>query len=232
MLYDCIKNIQTLLYPPRCLLCGQAGEHGLDLCRGCRIDLPWQGHRCERCGAAMPGQGRVCGPCLRKPPPVSRSLIPFAYRAPLDGLILGMKFSDRLAAAALLGQLLARTARQEGVALPDALLPVPMHPHRLRERGYNQAHELARVIARELQLPVFPELARRVRHTTMQSRLDGRARRHNLRDAFDLGGQTLPSHVVIVDDVVTTGSTVNELAACLLRGGAERVDVWACARAR
>lgn len=230
-LYNCIKNIQRFLYPPHCLLCGQPGRDGRDLCLGCQAELPWLTQACRGCGAPLPGDGPRCGACLRRPPPFEASFIPFAYRPPLDRLILQLKFQRQLAVAPLLGGLMAEALARDAVARPEALLPVPMHPARLRERGFNQAMELARVLSRHSQIPLQAHLAIRQRHTAMQTRLDGQARRRNLHNAFAVDASPLPSHIALVDDVVTTGSTVSELARTLRQAGVARVDVWACARA-
>ncbi|MBE0509670.1 MAG: ComF family protein [Chromatiales bacterium] len=230
-LYDCIKNIQTQVYPHRCLLCGQAGHAGLDLCPGCLAELPWQGKACVCCGAPLEAQGERCGPCLRRPPPHQASFIPFVYRAPLDRLILGLKFQRQLAAAPLLAQLMAQALEKHPIARPDCLLAVPLHPRRIRERGFNQAGELARALAGLTGIPLAEGLVRRARHTPMQTRLSGAERRRNLRQAFVVDAAGLPTHIALLDDVVTTGSTVRELARCLIDAGVSRVDVWACARA-
>jgi len=175
--------------------------------------------------------GAICGPCHQRPPPFASSHIPFRYAAPLDYLLQQLKFHQRLYLAALLGDLLAEgLAGREG-ALPECLLPVPLSPGRLRERGYNQSQELARVVSRRLAIPLEGGLCERQRETAPQTALDGKARRRNLRGAFRVQGDSLPRHVAIIDDVVTTGTTVGELARTLRRAGVDRVEVWACARA-
>lgn len=227
---DRLKNIQLLIYPHRCLLCGRPGD-AADLCPACYADLPWLRHACLHCGAPLPETALSCGECMQEPPPWDASIIPLRYQAPLDGLILSLKFERRLAVAPLLGSLMARAVLVRGEPLPDALLPVPMHPRRLRERGFNQAQELARELAAQLHLPILNGVVKRARNTVMQSRLDGKARRSNLRDAFALTGVELPGRVAIIDDVVTTGTTVAELAKALRQGGVQRIEVWACAKA-
>ncbi|HEY0504336.1 MAG TPA: ComF family protein, partial [Lysobacter sp.] len=151
------------------------------------------------------------------------------YAAPIDRLLLRFKFHHHLAAGGLLAQLMAQALAS--APRPDALMAVPLHRARLRRRGYDQALELARPLARALQLPLRDDLLRRVRATPAQSRLDAGARRRNLRDAFAVrGGVELPAHVALVDDVMTTGATVHAAAAALHRAGVARVDAWVCAR--
>jgi ComF family protein len=149
----------------------------------------------------------------------------------MDYLLQRLKFHRRLEVAPLLGALLAEGLPARGTALPEVLLPVPLHPQRLRERGYNQSLELARVLSRRLAIPVQTGLCVRTRATAPQTALDGVERRRNLRGAFVMQGEAIPSQVAIIDDVVTTGATVHELARTLRRAGVARVEVWACARA-
>lgn len=224
---------QRLLYPAHCLLCEGAAPAGRDLCAACLLDLPHNPVACRLCGLPLTAQEEgVCGLCLKQPAPLDGSVIPFRYAAPLDHLLLGLKFSQQLLNAPLLGGLLAQAVAARGEALPDCIIPVPLHPARLRERGYNQALELARPVARQLGVPLRAGLVVRLKHTAAQSTLEKKARHANIRGAFALcvKGGALPAHIAILDDVVTTGSTVNELARVLRRGGAQRVEVWACAR--
>lgn len=233
--YNCMKFVQSLLYPPTCLLCGAPGADGIDLCPACLHALPWNRSACRSCGAPLPrpdGAGtHVCGQCLIQPPPFDATLTPFLYRPPLDWLIQGFKFNQRLPPGRLLGALLARHLAEHVTALPQLIVPVPLHPARLRERGYNQALELARPLARYLDAPLAGGLVQRVRATATQSLLSGAERRRNVRGAFALASPLPARHVAIVDDVIATGSTVGELARVLRRAGAERIEVWAVARA-
>lgn len=231
MVYNWLKFIQNKLYPYHCVLCGQPGVDGLDLCPGCYASLPGKANACMRCGMPLEQAGTLCGLCHRHPPPYLISHIPFFYASPLDHLLQQLKFHQRLHLATLLGQLMAEGLKVRGGPLPECLLPVPLHADRLRERGYNQALELARVISCHLGIAVDAELCRRHRSTAPQTSLDGDERRKNLRGAFVVRKGELPRHVAIIDDVVTTGTTVKELAKTLRRAGVEVVEVWACARA-
>ncbi len=215
-------------WPPRCLVCGADGADGLDLCGDCRDELPPCGPACPRCGLrrAVPG---LCRRCRRTPPPFVATCAAYSYRFPLDRLLPRFKFHGDLAAGRLLSMLLAQAAA--AAARPDALVPVPLHRSRLRARGYDQALELARPVARALALPLLPQALRRVRATVAQTDLDAAARRRNLRAAFAPGPGLLPAHVALVDDVMTTGATLAEAAATLRRAGVARVDVWVVARA-
>jgi ComF family protein len=175
--------------------------------------------------------GTPCGDCQRRPPPFDAAFAPLRYEYPLPQLIGAMKFRGRLAPARLLGALLAEALAGRAEPLPEVLIPVPLHPSRLRERGYNQALEIARALARHCPLPVAPRLLIRQRPTRPQSELSGRERRRNLRGAFvPLPGVRLPDHVALLDDVITTGTTLAELAKVLKGQGVRRVEAWAVAR--
>lgn len=229
--YDWLRIAQERLLPTTCLLCGAPGGADLDLCPGCRAALPVIGPACRYCGAALEAGQAVCGPCLRRPPPFAATIAPYHYAAPVDHLIWQLKFRGRLAPARTLGRLLADAGRDREDSLPECLVPVPLHRRRLGERGYNQAVELARPVARQLGIPLAPRLARRAHATPPQAELDGRERRRNVRGAFTVPQAPAARHVAIVDDVVTSGATVSELAQALRRAGVERVEVWAVARA-
>ncbi len=221
------------LLPPTCVLCGAPGTGGLDLCPGCLADLPHNRHPCSRCAHPLPWDlqaSGVCGACQSLPPPQDASHIPFLYRDAIPSLVIGAKFHGRLNHARLLGLCLARSLRQEGIRRPDIIIPVPLHPQRIRERGYNQALEIARALSRELAIPVEPSLCARLRSTPPQVGLEREERRNNVRGAFGVMGPVTGGHLVILDDVVTTGGTAGELARVLRQAGAARIDLWAVAR--
>lgn len=240
------------IWRPRCLLCGEAGHLGLDLCAACAAALPWNRCACVRCGLPLPRTADVpddggrdgtgasgptaadteavtCGACLRRPPPQARCIAAFRYAPPLDRLMPRLKFHADLAAGRLLSRLMASCLA--GADRPDALVPLPLHRSRLRERGYDQALELARPLARHLVLPLRGDLLQRVRATPPQSRLDAAQRRRNVRGAFAVDTtRRVPGHVALLDDVMTTGATVHAAVRALKRAGIARVDVWVCAR--
>jgi ComF family protein len=222
-----------LLLPPTCLLCGAPGEDGLDLCAGCAADLPRNAPCCPRCAlplAAPLPAGTLCGACQRRPPPFERCIAPLRYQDPVPYLVAAAKFRGRLNAARLLGLLLARALEEGAIERPEVLIPVPLHRARLAERGYNQALEMARPVARALALPLDIACCTRAIATAPQTGLDERARRRNIHGAFAALTPLPWGRVAVLDDVVTTGSTVAELARVLRRAGANRVEVWAVAR--
>lgn len=227
------RRLGSLLWPARCLLCGDPGCDDRDLCAACARVLPWNHAACLRCALPLPqasaSGSMVCGACLRRPPPVEATHAAFVYGFPVDRLLPRLKFHNGLASGRLLAQLGAD--RFADARRPDAVIAVPLHPARLRARGYDQALELARPLARRLGLPLRDDVLLRTRATAPQSRLDARARRGNLRHAFRVRtGAALPAHVALFDDVMTTGATVHAAAHALRRAGVARVDAWVCAR--
>lgn len=216
------------LFALRCLVCGEPGSRGRDLCAACHADLPWQGAACLGCALPLPQPGS-CGACLQQPPPLAETHAAFDYAFPLDRLLPRLKFHRDFAAGRVLAQCMAERFAQ--LPRPDALLPIPLHRARLRQRGYDQALELARPLASALGTPLLRSALRRGKTTRAQSRLDAQARQRNLRHAFAvIEGAALPEHVVLIDDVMTTGATLHAAAAALRQAGVQRVDAWVCAR--
>jgi ComF family protein len=193
--------------------------------------LPWQGPACLRCALPLPHQdtGDSCGACLQHPPPLTQAHAAFDYAFPLDRLLPRLKFHRDFASGRVLAQAMAD--RCATLTQPDALLPLPLHRARLRRRGYDQALELARPLAQALALPLLDGAMSRSKSTSAQSRLEADARKRNLRGAFRvIADDPLPAHIVLVDDVMTTGATLHAAAHALLASGVRRVDAWVCAR--
>ena len=227
-----LQFIQKCGYPASCLLCGNPGHKGLNLCAGCANDIRLNTQACRLCGLPLPCASlSICGSCLKKKPSFDSCISPHLYSYPLDRLILAMKYQQKLAAGRLLGELMAARLDSAITDRPQAILPVPLHRRRLRQRGYNQAVEIARPVARQLQIPLATNLCTRVRDTSSQRGLTAKERKRNIRDAFEMRQPCQLSHVAILDDVMTTGATVSELSKILKKAGVERVDIWACARA-
>ena len=220
-----------LLWPSRCALCGQRGQPGLDLCAGCQGDLPLNDRCCEHCSEPLPreiARPALCGACLQHPPAFDACVAPFRYAFPVDRMIQGLKYRRELYYGRILGELLSRHVSQ---TRPELVIPVPLSLARYRERGFNQARELARPLCKRLGLRLCSDLVERRRETREQAGLDRKDRLENTRDAFALVAPLPARHIAIIDDVVTTGSTVNEVAKLLRSAGAEWIEVWAAARA-
>lgn len=217
-----------------CILCAAPTHAPHGLCAGCFQDLPRLHSRCDSCAVPLPpvdGKANLCGECLKSPPPFTRALAALRYEEPADFLVHALKFHEKLYVAPLLAELLWEALAAESSELPDMLIPVPLHRSRLRERGFNQSLEVSRHLGKRLSVPVAHRGIRRIRATERQSDLPAAKRLANVRGAFAIEGLAVTGHVAIIDDVMTTGRTAAEVARCLLRAGAERVDLWVCARA-
>jgi len=231
MVYKWLNKLRSSLFPSRCRLCLAPGHDDLELCLACRADLPWLITYCRRCALPLPAHtdSRLCTTCLAKPPTLDACHALFSYQPPVDQWIQALKFNRDLTVARLLGELLVAQPFVSGPPTAS-LLPVPLHPGRLRRRGYNQALEIARPLLRR-GWQISPCGCRRTKHTEAQSALPAGLRQRNMKGAFavpsNLEGQT----VLLIDDVMTTGATLNELARTLKAAGAERVDAWVIARA-
>lgn len=215
--------------PSRCALCGERSADS-GLCPGCLADLPFQGLACRRC--AMPlAAGDCCGRCLLRPPVYDEAVSIFDYAEPVDSMIQRLKFGGDLAYARTLGRLMAAEIVRRGAHLPERILPVPLHPGRLAARGFNQAVELARPLARRLGIGLDRCGCVRVRATAEQSALSAANRRRNVLGAFSVVSSMAGADIAVVDDVMTTGCTLDAVARALKQAGARRVAVWVCARA-
>jgi len=246
-----LKNTLNSCLPQLCLLCGETVSISSDmpLCRHCEGDLPIVGETCQRCANPMETrldrlesflhqpalfQTRECGQCQSQQPEFDQTIAFFPYLSPFDHLVQAAKFKGKLPTARLLGQLMAQQLSNcidllED--LPSGLLPVPLHPARQRERGYNQAHEIALPVAQRLQIKILSNHATRVVATPPQSSLSLKQRKNNLQHAFKVNADLSGNHIAIIDDVMTSGATVNALAKTLKRAGARRVSVWCFCRA-
>ncbi len=230
-IYNRLKNVQSWLRPQACLACQGGTTDGQDFCSGCATTLPHLGPACPQCAAPydLGAHAAVCGRCQTEAPAYTASRALFRYAFPVDRMIQGLKYHGQLHNARVLGELLA--TRLAGQSAPDCILPVPLHRARLRERGYNQSLELARVVARTLNVILDYRSLRRTRPTASQTGLPLDERARNVREAFALAPDFSARRVAIVDDVMTSGHTVNAVAKCLRGAGVEEVEVWVVARA-
>ena len=180
---------------------------------------------CPQC--ALPTlHGAVCGQCLQHPPHFRRTVAAFAYAFPLDKLLLALKYGEKLHLSGLLADKLALRIDH----LPDCIIPMPLHKERLRQRGFNQSMQLAQRLSQQLHVPLLAHACVRIRNTPSQSGLPWKERNKNMRKAFDCSTVVTGKHIAVVDDVMTTGATLNELAHTLLRAGASEVSAWVVAR--
>ena len=233
MVHNWLNIIQDYLLPPTCLLCGNKGFKSHDLCDICYQRLLRNKRSCYRCAEIFESNvstPSLCGHCISTPPAFDETYAPFVYQAEMRHLVTQLKFGGHTKNARLLGLLLAEHLKQTA-QLPELIIPVPLHKLRYRERGFNQALEIARTVAKELNIPLDITSCQRTHDTPHQIGLTAIQRRKNLEKAFTLIKPIKTQHVAILDDVMTTGSTVHEIASLLKKAGVERVDVWVCARA-
>ena len=194
-------------------------------------DLPWQGHACKVCALPLPEtcETTMCAECRLNPPPWQQAQAIFHYQFPIDRLIAAFKYHHQLALTDLFAELMAA-----GIALdarPTVIVPVPLHPHRLRQRGYDQTLLLARALARLTGIACNATTLKRLRDTPMQKTLDRDARRDNLVDAFVCHDPALAGQrILLIDDVLTTGATLSVLSEVLRKAGAESVHALVIAR--
>ena len=212
--------------PGNCLLCGADGEGDL-LCPDCSADLPFSPTAsCPQCGEPTTFSER-CGACLNKPPHFDRTLALFRYEFPVDRLIHAFKYGHQLAVGQWLGLRLAERITPGA----DVIIPLPLHNDRLRERGFNQSMEMARIVEKCLKIPVDRSSLLRTRATPPQASLEHKERHKNVRGAFECRNDMSGRHVLLIDDVMTTGATLDECARVLKLHGAGEVSVAIAARA-
>lgn len=231
--YERLSLALGRFFPPVCMLCLDPGQApALDLCRACQADLPRALPACTGCALPLPrADAFLCHDCLRQPRAFDAAFAAYRYQFPVDSLVRRLKYGGDIAVARVLGTLLGQVAGTGHSVHVEALLPVPLHRRREAARGYNQAGEIARFAGRRLGLPVLSGYVRRRRPTAEQVGLGALERAENLRGAFELLRPLPVARVAIVDDVMTTGSTAEELAAVLREGGAGWIESWVVARA-
>lgn len=181
---------------------------------------------CDDCEKILPHTDDIQNPAFNK------TIILFDYLFPIDKLITRLKFQHHLINASLFGQLLCNKINQSyhNQDLPSLLIPVPLHKKRLQERGFNQALEIAKPISKKLKISIDKKSCYRIRHTTAQSGLSQSDRLKNLTNAFEIKKNITANHVALIDDVITTGQTLKELAKQLRKNGVDKIDVWCCAK--
>lgn len=226
-----------------CLLCSSNLEFTdgktKDFCDQCIKQLSKNLLSCELCAIPLchskHTQSLVCGACQKHEPPWVKAIAAFIYEYPINKLLIALKYQGRIEFAPALAKLLADDLKHvydfDGEEKPDCIVPVPLHFIREFQRGYNQAELIAKQLSYNLEIPLNRNLIKRIRHTPSQSSLSKKERQRNLRKAFVCTQSEMPKFIALVDDVMTTGSTVEAITKILFGAGVKRVDVWCCARA-
>ena len=244
MINNCINKLQDIFFQPTCLICRSPGQGNLSICSQCISQLKSNRHCCSRCSLPLETDSQVlCPQCQSQPPQFHQSFIPFQYRGEIVNLIRNFKFSGNLTSGRVVAELFCRQLDASDIAFPDVLVPVPLHPSRTRERGFNQALWLADKISNYSGIPVNHKLVSRTSKSRAQHQLNKSARLRNLENAFKVesspnNDQNFPAHIAIVDDVVTTGATANTIANTITNTIASlfnhksdmRIQLWAIAR--
>lgn len=238
-----LEQLLDIIYPPRCALCLAssqiANKAAIELCEACKNDLKIVTTACFQCGIPLQqtSSKQLCGECLKKSPSYEQVISVYHYQQPLIWLIQQMKFHKKTRIAHLLAQLMSRYIKQciagNLISIPDVIIPVPLHHKRQHQRHFNQAEELSKVISKALQKPIDTQYIERHLSSQQQSGLDAKQRKKNVKGIFKITNRKNKQyqHAVIIDDVMSTGSTVNEVAKILKKSGIKKVDVWVLARA-
>lgn len=222
-----------------CVVCGRTVSNDANPCRQCRDDLPWLQAACTRCGESLEtvsGEAEFCNRCQHSPPLFDFCKAVFHYRTPVADLLSAYKFQGKFAAGHAMASCLAQVMNgfYANHKPPQLLVPVPLHNNRLRERGYNQALEISKLVAKSCRLQLDHRAVLRTRDTRPQTDVRGvRARRKNMVDAFTIRANALDNvtSIAVIDDVVTTTATVSALTNALKKSGIQEVHIWCVARA-
>ncbi|SFJ74319.1 ComF family protein [Methylophaga sulfidovorans] len=221
------RQLYRKVFPIPCLLCGLATDDQA-LCESCIAELPVIQQCCIRCAIPL-ANAQICGQCLKKPPIQDISLSLYRYEQAIPRMMSALKYHRQIQLAEMCAQ--EFISYHTLATLPDVLLPIPLHPSRLRQRGYNQSLLFADSLAKLLKIPCRPELLKRIKKTATQTQLNAKQRHKNMRQAFEYSSSFVPQHVAIIDDVMTSGATTHEAARVLKRVGVETIEVWTIARA-
>lgn len=222
--------LKQLRFPRVCVLCNHYHTDDKAVCNHCHAYLTPLPSACTSCAEPLPvGDFMICGACIKARPMVDYAFAPYLFEEPLRTLLHEFKYHQGLYLVSFLAQLILNNLPAKAMQT-DCLIPVPMHPKRLRDRGFNQAAELAKFIGNALNLPYKTNLCQKIIHTQPQAGLNAAEREKNLSDVF----QAKPSEyqrITLIDDLLTTGNTVNQLAKAFKKQGVSYVAVWCCARA-
>lgn len=242
MLNNCLKNnhlskshiLADMIFKQNCILC-ESKIDGLQgsihaVCRACQNDLLWQpSSSCPQCG--LTSEGNICGSCLSHPPDFDATHAVFLYDFPIDAMMVRYKYGNMTHLSNIFGQFLRdKTALSLAANQIDLIVPMPMHPARIKERGFNQAHEIAKVLTKHCREKLDYKSAERIKLTPPQASLPLKDRVKNIKGAFQVDVNLAGKRIAIVDDVMTTGASLNELAKTLKKAGAVHVECWVIAR--
>lgn len=229
MLSNLFSIPQSFCLPSVCLLCNQFHREKLAVCSFCIGLLTELNSCCQLCAEPLADDKYpICGTCIKKPPHFDRAFIPYIFKEPLRGLLHKFKYHKGLYIAPLLAHLMCQSLPKM-LHKPQCLIPVPIHKQKLKQRGFNQAVVLAKLISKKTNIPYNLHSCSKITNTVAQANLDRAQRQANIHKTFSTK-PILYQHVALIDDLLTTGSTANELAFTLKKSGVQQVDIWCCAR--
>lgn len=256
-IHKLLKTTSFSLFPSCCVLCGAESNRLIDLCQHCENGLPHNNRCCVRCSIPLINASQsdtLCGECIGYPPAFDQCIAPLRYEFPISTLINRFKHQGHFCNSRVLADLLLdclfhsqsiqlktteldveeQNSSEQNLSEisknPDLIVPVPLHWKRRFVRGFNQSQWLANYLGRQLNINVDNKLLTRTRNTPPQQQLKRKQRQKNLKGAFQVNHSLNGQHIALIDDVVTTGSTVSELSRLLKKAGASRVDIWCLAR--
>jgi ComF family protein len=236
-----IQFIQSQFLPGECYLCQKSADISLSLCSSCITDLAENSCCCSLCATPLNSSAEglldnsplLCGKCQKHKSSFDQVFSPFLYQQDMVKLIHQFKYHGKLFMGKTLAELfLQKYKRYHNAHSPELIIPVPLHLKRLKHRGFNQANEVALYLSKKMSIKLDNTLVERIKLTHTQRGLNLKQRKANLKGAFAKTGKRFTQkHIVLVDDVMTTGNTVNEMAKVLKQSGVKQVDVWTIARA-
>jgi ComF family protein len=219
-------NVFTYLFKQNCTLCSASTDNKLSLCSACINDLPLSPNPCcPQCGLST--QGDICGQCLKQPPHFDVTHALFKYGYPVDAILQHYKYNNALYLSQTLATLLCATIQDKDI---DVMIAMPLHPNRIKGRGFNQSLELAKIIAKQRLIALDSTSCKRIKDTPPQASLAFKHRLNNMKGAFTCNQSFAGKHVALIDDVMTTGSSLNELAKILKKAGARKISCYVLAR--
>lgn len=222
--------LKSSLFPQSCLLCSASNGEGFGICANCLNDLPHHppSHAapCPQCGL-LSFEGQLCGACIASPPDFDATKALFRYEYPISQVLQEYKYNQQLLLAETFAELMIEKMKAQDI---DVIIPMPLHPSRLQERGFNQSLEIARIIGRRLNIEVNSKIVTRTKHSPPQASLPLKERVQNMKGAFACHQDLNSLRIVLIDDVMTTGASLNALAKAVKAKGAAHVECWLIAR--
>lgn len=228
-----LKRFIDWLLPSYCLTCHiQINAECTVFCESCKLKLPYLDNACSQCSQPFSGFSDTCGRCMATPPSFDECFCAFEYLPPISDEICRLKYANQPQLAKRLAALLADELVQREISLPEALAYVPMHSSSLRRRGFNQSYEIAKHLSKRLNLPLVTASLSKTRATKRQATVTFSERKKNLKNSFSITKPIGFKHIAIIDDVVTTGATAEEIAKIIKKNGVDYLQVWGIARTR